>query len=119
MSDHLVITPAPGDDSGCLRRVMAVPLTILYTLAAFCCCTALITRPSGSWDQDAYGAIGLMCFLALVLSALGLLVTLAPPAVRRAMGPRVAGAAADPRCDRGDPMGPGRLRARLLDGWCS
>lgn len=67
---------------------MAVPLTILYALAAFCCCTALITRPSGSWDQDAYGAIGLMCFLALVLSALGLLVTLAPPAVRRAMGPR-------------------------------
>ncbi|MFF2224018.1 hypothetical protein ACFVV7_11970 [Streptomyces globisporus] len=87
MSDHLAITSAPGDDSGCLRRIMAVPLTILYALAAFCCCTALITRPSGSWDQDAYGAIALMSFLALALSALGLLVTVASPTVRRAMGP--------------------------------
>ncbi|MCA1272546.1 hypothetical protein LCE32_21235 [Streptomyces sp. 7G] len=66
---------------------MAVPLTILYALAAFCCYTALITSPSGSWDQEAYGAIALMSFLALALSALGLLVTVAPPTVRRAMGP--------------------------------
>ncbi|MFF7494628.1 MULTISPECIES: hypothetical protein [Streptomyces] len=87
MSDQHRIARTAGDDSGCLRWVMAVPLTILYALAAFCCYTALITRPSGSWDQDAYGAIALMSFLALALSALGLLVTVAPPTVRRAMGP--------------------------------
>jgi uncharacterized membrane protein HdeD (DUF308 family) len=87
MSDQLETTRMPEDDSGCLRRVMAVPLTILYAIAAFCCYTALITRPSGSWDQNAYGAITLMCFLAIAVSALGLLVTIVPPTVRRAMGP--------------------------------
>ncbi|MFF2407043.1 hypothetical protein [Streptomyces sp. NPDC058092] len=87
MSDQFETTRAPEDDSGCLRRVMAVPLTLLYVIAAFCCYTALITRPSGSWDQDAYGAITLMCFLAIVVSGLGLLVTVVPPTVRRAMGP--------------------------------
>ncbi|MGV0095008.1 hypothetical protein [Streptomyces californicus] len=78
--------PAAGGDDGCLRRVMAVPLTLLYAAAALCCHAALITRPSGSWDTDAYGAIALMCFLALAACALGLLLTLAPPTVRRAMG---------------------------------
>lgn len=87
MSDQFETTPVPGDDSGCLRWVMAVPLTILYAIVAFCCYTALSTRPSGSWDQDAYGAITLMCFLAIAVSALGMLVTVAPPTVRRAMGP--------------------------------
>ncbi|MFE4450898.1 hypothetical protein [Streptomyces sp. NPDC056796] len=79
--------PLPQDDSGCLRWVMAVPLTILYAIAAFCCYTALITRPSGVWDQDAYGAISLMCGLAVAACVLGLLVTVGPPTVRRAMGP--------------------------------
>lgn len=87
MSDQHRVSRAAGDDSGCLRRVMAVPLTILYAMAAVCCHAALITRPSGSWDQDAYGAIALMSFLALALSAFGLLLTVAPPTVRRAMGP--------------------------------
>ncbi|MER6103823.1 hypothetical protein ABT115_16215 [Streptomyces sp. NPDC001832] len=87
MSDQFETTPVPGGDSGCLRRIMAVPLTILYAIAAFCCYTALITRPSGSWDQDAYGAIALMCWLTIAVSVLGLLVTVAPPTVRRAMGP--------------------------------
>ncbi|MFH8473586.1 hypothetical protein [Streptomyces sp. NPDC018000] len=87
MSDQFETTRAPGDGSGCLRRVMAVPLTLLYAIAAFCCYTALITRPSGSWDQDAYGAITMMCFLAIVVSGLGLLVTVVPSTVRRVMGP--------------------------------
>lgn len=87
MPGQFTTAPTPGDDSGCLRRVMAVPLVILYAIAAFCCYTALITRPSGSWDQDAYGAIALMCFLTIAAGALGLLLTLAPPTVRRAMGP--------------------------------
>lgn len=87
MSDQIETSPVPEDDSGCLRRVMAVPLTILYVTAAFCCYTALITRPSGSWDQEAYGAITLMCSLAIAVSTLGLLLTVAPPTVRRAMGP--------------------------------
>lgn len=87
MSDQIETTPVAGDDSGCLRRVIAVPLTIIYAIAAFCCYTALITHPAGSWDQDAYGAITLMCFLTIAVSALGVLVILAPPTVRRAMGP--------------------------------
>ncbi|MEU9061007.1 hypothetical protein AB0D13_19690 [Streptomyces sp. NPDC048430] len=87
MPDQFGTTPVPGDDSGCLRRVMAVPLTILYVIAAFCCYAAVTTRPSGSWDHDAYGAITLLRCLTVAVSVLGLLVTVVPPTVRRAMGP--------------------------------
>lgn len=66
---------------------MGVPLTILYVIAAFCCYSALTTRPSGSWDKDAYGAITLLCFLTITVSVIALVITLAPPTVRRAMGP--------------------------------
>ncbi|MGW6582456.1 hypothetical protein ACWF76_24245 [Streptomyces globisporus] len=67
---------------------MAVPLGILYLLAGGLCYSALTIRPSGTWDEDAYAAITLFCFLAIVVSAIALVITAAPPAVRRAMGPR-------------------------------
>ncbi|MFC9748555.1 hypothetical protein [Streptomyces niveus] len=65
---------------------MAVPLLILYALAAACCYSALTIRPSGTWDEDAYGGITLACFFTIALSAVGLLITVIPPTVRRAMG---------------------------------
>ncbi|MFD4749697.1 hypothetical protein ACFWOS_30065 [Streptomyces rubiginosohelvolus] len=77
-----------AEDDGCLRRVMAVPLGILYLLAAGLCYSAWTIRPSGTWDEDAYGAITLLCFLAIVVSVIALVITVAPPTVRRAMGPR-------------------------------
>ncbi|MCT6777850.1 hypothetical protein LXH09_14570 [Streptomyces sp. CS7] len=67
---------------------MAVPLGILYLLAAGLCYSAWAIRPSGTWDEDAYGAITLLCFLAIVVSVIALVITVAPPTVRRAMGPR-------------------------------
>ncbi|MFJ1748707.1 hypothetical protein ACIOJD_21015 [Streptomyces sp. NPDC088116] len=90
MPDHSETTrtaDSTAEDQGCLRRVMAVPLVILHTIAAGCCYSALITRPSGPWDQDAYGAITLSCFLAIAVSATALLITVAPVSIRRAMGP--------------------------------
>ncbi|MEW2214785.1 hypothetical protein AB0895_20375 [Streptomyces globisporus] len=77
-----------AEDDGCLRRVMAVPLGILYLLAAGLCYSAWTIRPSGAWDEDAYGAITLLCFLAIVVSVIALVITAAPPTVRRAMGLR-------------------------------
>lgn len=75
-----------AEDQGCLRWVMAVPLVILYALAAGCCYYALTIRPSGTWDKDAYGAITLACFFTIALSAMALLITVMPPTVHRAMG---------------------------------
>lgn len=45
---------AAEDDDGCLRRVMAVPSGSLS------CYSAWTIRPSGTWGEDAYGAIGLV-----------------------------------------------------------
>ncbi|WP_425977192.1 hypothetical protein [Streptomyces sp. SR-10] len=39
---------------------MAVPLGISLLLAAGLCYSAWTIRPSGTWDEDAYGAIGLV-----------------------------------------------------------
>ncbi|MET9557625.1 hypothetical protein [Streptomyces sp. NPDC006645] len=87
MPDHSDAARA-AEDEGCLRRVMAVPLVILHALATACCYSALTIRPSGTWDDDAYGAITLSCFLTIALSAVALLITVVPPSVRRAMGRR-------------------------------
>ncbi|MEU8030601.1 hypothetical protein AB0C13_18450 [Streptomyces sp. NPDC049099] len=61
-------------DRGCLRLVLAVPLTLLTLVAGFFCRAALVTRPSGTWDHDAYAAIVLPCLptLAAAAAALGL-----------------------------------------------
>lgn len=88
MADRREDAHAAEDDDGCLRRVMAVPLGILYLLAAGLCCAAWTIRPSGTWDEDAYSVITLFCFLATVVSVIALVITAAPPTVRRAMGPR-------------------------------
>lgn len=76
-----------AEDEGCLRWVMAVPLGILYLLAAGLCYSAWTIRPSGVWDKDAYGAITLLCFLTIAVSIIALVITVAPPTVRRARGP--------------------------------
>ncbi|MER5894573.1 hypothetical protein [Streptomyces sp. NPDC001876] len=86
MSDRTEIGQAT-EDGGCLRWVMAVPLGMLHLLAAGLCYSALTIRPSGVWDKDAYGAITLLCFLTIAVGVIALVITLAPPTVRRAMGP--------------------------------
>ena len=63
---------AAGDDRGCLRLVLAVPLTLLTLAAGFFCWAALVTRPSGPWDDDAYAAIALSCVLTLLTAAAAL-----------------------------------------------
>ena len=73
-------------DRGCVRWVLAVPLLILHLIAALSCYAALITVPSGSWDDDAYLGIELACELTLAASALAALITVLP-SVRRVMGP--------------------------------
>ncbi|MEU2096889.1 hypothetical protein ABZ771_23050 [Streptomyces globisporus] len=88
MADRREDAHAAEDDDGCLRRVMAVPLGILYLLAAGLCYSAWTIRPSGTWDEDAYGAVTLFCLLAIVVSVIALVITAAPPTVRRAMGLR-------------------------------
>jgi hypothetical protein len=74
-----------SEDQGCLRQVLAVPLVILYLLAAGFCYYALAIRPSGTWDKDAYAGIVLSCLLTIVVSAVTLLITVVP-SVRRVMG---------------------------------
>lgn len=53
------------DDRGCLRLVLAVPLTLLTLIAAYFCWTALTITPSGTWDDDAYAGIVLSCVLTI------------------------------------------------------
>ncbi|GHF64354.1 hypothetical protein [Streptomyces griseosporeus] len=57
------------DDRGCLRLVLAVPLLLLTLMAAYFCWTALTVRPSGTWDEDAYGGITLSCSLTVGAAA--------------------------------------------------
>ena len=75
----------PDDDRGCLRLVLAVPLTLLTLIAAICCWAALTTRPSGSWDDEAYAGIVLACVstLGAAGAATGLWLL---PSVRPVMG---------------------------------
>lgn len=75
----------PNDDRGCLRLVLAVPLTLLTLVAAYFCWTALTIRPSGSWDDDAYAGIVLSCILTIGAAGAAAVLWLLPP-VRRIMG---------------------------------
>ncbi|MEU0006745.1 hypothetical protein ABZ079_21325 [Streptomyces sp. NPDC006314] len=76
---------APDDDRGCLRLVMAAPLTLLTLVAGFFCRAALTIRPSGPWDDDAYAAMVLACVLTVAAggAATGLWLF---PSVRRVLG---------------------------------
>ncbi|MDX3526229.1 hypothetical protein P1P75_07210 [Streptomyces sp. ID05-39B] len=72
----------PGDDRGCLRLVLAVPITLFTLLGAAFCWTALTIRPSGPWDDDAYRGIELSCLLTI--GAAGAVVALwSMPSVRQ------------------------------------
>lgn len=55
----------PSDDRGWLRLVLAVPITLFTLIGAASCWTALTIRPSGPWDDDAYGGIELSCLLTI------------------------------------------------------
>jgi len=80
-------TPAlpEDDDRGCLRVVLALPLTVLTLIAAYFCWTALTIRPSGAWDDDAYRGIVLSC--VVTIGAAGSVIALwLLPSVRRVMG---------------------------------
>ncbi|MER5904041.1 hypothetical protein ABT150_28715 [Streptomyces mirabilis] len=73
------------NDRGCLRLVLAVPLTLLTLVAAYSCWTALTIRPSGPWDDDAHAGIVLSCVLTIgAAGAVAVLWLL--PSVRRIMG---------------------------------
>ncbi|MFJ8943723.1 hypothetical protein ACIRG4_10700 [Streptomyces sp. NPDC102395] len=74
--------PPVDDDRGCLRLVLAVPLTLLTLIAAYFCWTALTISPSGSWDDDAYAGIVLSCVLTIASAAAAVALWLVP-SVRR------------------------------------
>ncbi|MFD7163894.1 hypothetical protein [Streptomyces violascens] len=78
-------TPPPlDDDSGLLRMLLAIPLTLLTLMAAYFCWTALTIRPSGTWDDSAYTAIVVSCVLTIGAAACSAAMWLAP-SVRRAV----------------------------------
>ncbi|MFI0267726.1 hypothetical protein [Streptomyces luteogriseus] len=72
------------DDRGCLRVVLAVPLTLLTLIAVYFCWTALTITPSGTWDDDAYGGIVLSCVVTITAAVAAAALWLVP-SVRRAM----------------------------------
>ncbi len=75
----------PNDDRGCLRIVLAVPLTLLTLIAVYFSWTALTIRPSGSWDDDAAAGIVLSCVLAVGAAGAVVGVWLVP-SVQRVVG---------------------------------
>ncbi|MFH9553605.1 hypothetical protein [Streptomyces sp. NPDC017435] len=78
-------TPSPvDDDRGCLRLVLAVPLTLLTLIAAYFCWTALTITPSGPWDDDAYAGITLSCVLTIAAAGSAAALWLLP-SIRRAL----------------------------------
>ncbi|MGW7437368.1 hypothetical protein [Streptomyces sp. NPDC054849] len=84
MTDLRENTDVPGD-RGRLRWVLGVPLGIIHLLNGAAVSLALFAGPQAEWDHQGYENVGAMCFLAVSLSVLGLLITLLP-SVRRAMG---------------------------------
>ncbi|MFC9457991.1 hypothetical protein [Streptomyces sp. NPDC056983] len=82
---HLDPPARPDDDRGCLRIVLALPFTVLSVIAAYFCWTAMTIRPSGSWDDDAYGGIVLSCVVTLAAAGSAVALWLLP-SVRRVMG---------------------------------
>ncbi|MDX3312256.1 hypothetical protein ACWGH3_30000 [Streptomyces sp. NPDC054884] len=77
-------TPSPvDDDRGCLRAVLAVPLTLFTLIAAYFCWTALTITPSGPWDDGAYAGITLSCVLTLASAGSAAALWLIP-SIRRA-----------------------------------
>lgn len=72
------------DDRGCLRLVLAVPLTLLTLIAAYFCWTALTITPSGTWDDDANTGIVLSCILTITSGGTAVALWLVP-SVRRAV----------------------------------
>ncbi|MFF7594432.1 hypothetical protein [Streptomyces mirabilis] len=75
----------PDEYRGCLRLVVAVPLTLLTLIAAYFCWMALTISPSGSWDDDAYAGIVLSCVLTIGAAGAATGLWLLAP-VRRVMG---------------------------------
>ncbi|MFE5684687.1 hypothetical protein [Streptomyces sp. NPDC056512] len=58
---------------------------MLSVIAAYFCWTAMTIRPSGSWDDDAYGGIVLSCVVTLAAAGSAVALWLLP-SVRRVMG---------------------------------
>ncbi|MFE7413483.1 hypothetical protein [Streptomyces laurentii] len=74
-----------SEEKGCLRLVLAVPVTLLTLIAGYFCYLAMTIRPSGSWDDDAYAGISLSGALAVAAAGMVAAMWLAP-SVRRVMG---------------------------------
>ncbi|MFF1688427.1 MULTISPECIES: hypothetical protein [unclassified Streptomyces] len=75
----------PDDDRGCLRVVLTLPFAVLTLIAAYFCWMAMTIRPSGSWDDDAYGGIVLSCVVTIAAAGSTGALWLLPP-VWRVMG---------------------------------
>ncbi|MGW0579185.1 hypothetical protein ACWD25_25200 [Streptomyces sp. NPDC002920] len=77
-------SPQVDDARGCLRPILAVPLTLFTLVAAYFCWTALTISPSGTWDDDAYAGIVLSCVLGIGAAGAAAALWLVP-SVRRAV----------------------------------
>ncbi|MFB7996531.1 hypothetical protein ACFC4G_27350 [Streptomyces sp. NPDC056002] len=75
----------PDGERGCLRVVLALPFGVLTLIAAYFCWTAMSIRPSGSWDDDAYGGIVLSCVVTVAAAGSATALWLLP-SVRRVVG---------------------------------
>ncbi|MFE0578367.1 hypothetical protein [Streptomyces sp. NPDC058874] len=78
-------TIVPPADRGWARRVLGLLLALVHALNAVLVYAAVSRGPQASWDHQGYEGTAAAVFLSLCLSALGLLITLAPP-VRRLLG---------------------------------
>ncbi|MFI8503926.1 hypothetical protein ACIGFK_36290 [Streptomyces sp. NPDC085524] len=68
-----------------VRWVLGVPLGLLHTLNAATVYAIVSAGPAGEWDDAGYAGTAAGALLAIVLSVIGVLITLIPP-VRRALG---------------------------------
>lgn len=69
-----------------MRWVLGLPLGLVHLLNAGAVALAVFAGPRGAWDDQGYAGVAAMCVVSLLLSALGLPVTLVP-SIRRSMGP--------------------------------
>ncbi|MFJ8012732.1 hypothetical protein [Streptomyces sp. NPDC096339] len=79
-----------GSDRAERRRwvlwVLGVPLGLVHLLNAATVYLMLRYPPQGEWDNQGYAGTATACLISIVLSVIGLLITLIPP-VRRTLGP--------------------------------
>ncbi|MFD8631378.1 MULTISPECIES: hypothetical protein [unclassified Streptomyces] len=68
-----------------VRWAAGIPLGLLHALNAATVYAIVSAGPAGEWDDAGYAGTAAGALLAIVLSVIGVLITLIPP-VRRALG---------------------------------